>query len=135
MTSRPNAADPDLSERYDLADSVPSPIAKRYSEWLGARSVSEHLPPRRSAGRSRRSLLRHFLVLHDAALGRLDILEFDDRDAAMAAYGALEHEQDGRRDLEIALLGAGSLDTIRKTHGHYFSHRETRLPRVAAGTR
>jgi hypothetical protein len=113
---------------YDLADSVPSPIAKRYSEWLGAASGAEPSPARRPPRRGRPPTPSHFLVLHEPGLGRLDILEFDDEEAATAAYGALELEHLGHRDLEIALLGADSLDTIRRTHGHYFSRGDVQHP-------
>ena len=133
MTSRPNAADPDLSVRYDLADSAPSPIAKRYSEWLGDTRGPRDAKVRRPKRNGPRRALRHFLLLHDPRRRRLDVMEFDDAAAAIAAYSALELEHLGQPDLEIVLLGADSLDTIRKTHGHYFSIADVRLPGRAQG--
>lgn len=134
MTSRPDPAVSDPSARYDLADSVQSPIAKRYSEWLGTTSGSHDVSARRPKRRGRRPALCHFLLMHDPGRGRLDIMEFDDADAGMAAYGALELEHLDDRNLEIVLVGADSLDTLRRSHGHYFSTGEVRLRDHARGT-
>lgn len=137
MTSKPNASDLDLSAEYDVPGSIPSPIAKQYSAWLGAASRVESVAARRPTRRGQRPALRHFLLLHDPAVGRLDILEFDDAAAAISAYGTLELEHLdhlGPPGLEIVLLGADSLDTIRRTHRHYFSRGEVGLPNLAAGT-
>lgn len=39
---------------------------------------------------------------------------------AMAAYNEREAEFRERSDVEVVLVGADSLDTVRKTHSHYF---------------
>ncbi len=46
--------------------------------------------------------------------------EFDDYAAALAAYENIEKEHLGHNDLDIVLLGADSLETIKKTHSSYF---------------
>lgn len=65
--------------------------------------------------------LQHFLLVYDLVarkLVRQD--EFSDGDEAAVAYGALEREYKGRSDLEIVLVGADSIETIKRTHAHYF---------------
>jgi hypothetical protein len=47
--------------------------------------------------------------------------KFTDATEATDAYGQAELEHLGDKDCEIVLVGADSLDTIRKTHGHYFT--------------
>jgi hypothetical protein len=41
-------------------------------------------------------------------------------DEAAAATAYSEHEHGDAKDLEVVLLGADSLETVRKTHSHYF---------------
>jgi hypothetical protein len=36
-------------------------------------------------------------------------------------YAKRERENRGNRDLEIVLVGADSLETLKTTHGHYFN--------------
>lgn len=65
--------------------------------------------------------LHHFLLVYDLneqKLIRSD--EYADSQAATTAYAALEQEYAGNRDVEIVLVGADSIDTIRRTHAHYF---------------
>lgn len=65
--------------------------------------------------------LLHFLLVYDLKQQKLlDSERFDDADEASSAYAAKEGEYRGRDDLEIVLVGADSLDTIRRTHSHYF---------------
>jgi hypothetical protein len=49
------------------------------------------------------------------------VRKFIDATEATDAYGQAELEHLGDKDFEIVLVGADSLDTIRKTHGHYFT--------------
>jgi len=44
----------------------------------------------------------------------------DDQDVAFTEYAAAEAEHRGLGDVEIVLVAADSLDTIRHTHGSYF---------------
>ena len=66
--------------------------------------------------------LIHFLLMYD--LERQELVgaprEFSDPAEATSAYAELEreHRQDPR--LEIVLIGADSLETIKSTHGNYF---------------
>lgn len=63
----------------------------------------------------------HFLLVYDLAGQELmHQLEFEDGDEAAAAYRALESEYQSRADLEIVLVGADSIETIKQTHAHYF---------------
>lgn len=66
--------------------------------------------------------LIHFLLVYDLRARVLRSAEpFTSADEAAAAYGRAEREHVGDRGIEIVLVGADSLDTIRQTHGHYFS--------------
>lgn len=128
MTSKPDIPDPDLSAHYDLADSVPSPFVTRYADWIRAGPGAPGVRKARSKRRVRRPALLHFLLIHDSRSQRLDIIEFDDAAAAVAACGDVELEHLDDRHLEIVLVGADSLDTVRRTHGHYFSTGPVSLP-------
>lgn len=77
--------------------------------------------------------LRHFLLVYDLAAQHLiGQQEFDDGDEAATAYAALEREHRDRDDLEIVLVGADSIETIERTHAHYFDARETGSPFLAS---
>ncbi len=70
--------------------------------------------------------IRHFLVIYDIATREANV---DDRfgsdyDAALSAYAEAEQTYRGRGDIEVVLLGADSIETIKKTHSSYFSTRE-----------
>lgn len=66
--------------------------------------------------------IKHFLIVFDHAKGRLeDVLEFEtDGKAAVAAYSAKEKELQGRKHMEIVLIGSDSLETVQQTHANYF---------------
>ena len=64
----------------------------------------------------------HFLLVYDLRSRALrSAQEFTSADEAAAAYGRAERAHVGDQGIEIVLVGADSLDTIRQTHGHYFS--------------
>lgn len=67
--------------------------------------------------------IQHFLVIYDIAAGNAHVDDHfgADYDAALDAYAAAEEEYRGRADTEVVLLGADSLDTIKKTHSSYFN--------------
>jgi len=70
--------------------------------------------------------IQHFLVIYDIAAREANV---DDRfgsdyDAALEAYAEAEQTYRGRADIEVVLLGADSIETIKKTHSSYFSTRE-----------
>jgi hypothetical protein len=70
--------------------------------------------------------IQHFLVIYNipAREANVDDRFGSDYDAALAAYAEAEQIYRGRDDVEVVLLGADSLDTIKKTHSSYFSTRE-----------
>jgi len=77
--------------------------------------------------------LQHFLLVYDLNAQRLiDQRRFDDGDEAVRAYSQLEQEYQGRQDLEIVLVGADSIETIRQTHAHYFDSAGTGSPFLAS---
>jgi hypothetical protein len=69
--------------------------------------------------------IKYFLVTYFTQEGRYDVREFGtDHDAAMTAYVEIEEQYRGRDDLDIVLLGADSLETIKRTHSSYFGDNE-----------
>lgn len=65
--------------------------------------------------------LIHFLLVYNLDLQKLVYeQQFEDAEKAAAEYARLEAEHRGDSDLEIVLVGADSLETIKTTHGHYF---------------
>jgi hypothetical protein len=68
--------------------------------------------------------VHHFLIVYDVKAQRLiDAADLGvDIDAALEAYRAREQEQEHGHDgsVEVVLIGADSLDTIKQTHPHYF---------------
>lgn len=68
--------------------------------------------------------IKHFLVVYDIAAGRADVRPFGtDYDAALAAYDEAEQTAVGRSDIDVVLLSADSLETIKRTHSSYFETR------------
>jgi hypothetical protein len=68
--------------------------------------------------------IKHFLIKYDIKAGRADVQEFgEDYDAAMEAYEQLEQEARGQSDVDVVLLSADSLETIKRTHSSYFETR------------
>jgi hypothetical protein len=68
--------------------------------------------------------IRHFLVIYDVQAAKATVTEFDDYDAALAAYERIEKKNLGSDALDIVLLGADSLETVEKTHSSYFATTE-----------
>lgn len=77
--------------------------------------------------------LVHFLLVYDHRIQRLvdQPRQFVDSAAAASAYADLEAAHRDERDLEIVLVGADSIDTIMRTHGHYFDAIENPFPDLA----
>jgi hypothetical protein len=64
---------------------------------------------------------KYFILIYDLSARSVQCEEFDDgRDAAIVRYSELEAIHRGDLGQEIVLVGADSLDTIKKTHSHYF---------------
>jgi hypothetical protein len=67
----------------------------------------------------------HYLLVYDHAARRLESSRaYEDALEATAAYTLMEREHGENDDLEIVLVGADSLETVRKTHASYFSEGE-----------
>jgi hypothetical protein len=65
--------------------------------------------------------IKHFLVIYDIEAGKAEVREFGtDYDEALRAYDECEHEARGRANIEVVLLSAESLETIKRTHSSYF---------------
>jgi hypothetical protein len=65
--------------------------------------------------------IKHFLVTRDVTRSKTTVVEFGtDYESAQHAYQAAEREARGRPDLDVVLLGADSLETIKRTHSSYF---------------
>lgn len=72
--------------------------------------------------------IKHFLVIYDPATGEAEVRPFGtDYDAAQAAYAEAEQANGLDTKLDIVLLSADSLETIKQTHSSYFSHGSTHL--------
>lgn len=65
----------------------------------------------------------HFLLVYSYGEQKLiENDEFTDADRAAAAYRDAETRYRHRSDeFEVVLVGADSLQTVMRTHGHYFS--------------
>lgn len=67
--------------------------------------------------------LIHYLLIYNIELGRLvETHEFHDAALAVAQYAELERRYAGQGKYEIVLVGADSLETIKRTHGQYFAN-------------
>lgn len=67
--------------------------------------------------------MHHFLLIYDHKSQRLvETREFRDREGALATRAYQDAEVTHRDDpwIEIVLIGADHLETIKQTHGHYF---------------
>jgi hypothetical protein len=69
--------------------------------------------------------IQHFLVIYDIAAGQANVKRYGaDYDTALEAYEQAEETYRGRDDLDVVLLGADSIETIKKTHSSYFNTQE-----------
>jgi hypothetical protein len=69
--------------------------------------------------------IQHFLVIYDITGRDAHVDRYGhDYDAAIDAYAKAEQLYRGRGDVEVVLLSADSIETIKKTHSSYFSTRE-----------
>ena len=65
--------------------------------------------------------LRLFLVVAERNNGAPAVEDVGtDFKAAQERFKAAEHEHDGNPDVEVALLGSDSLETLQVTHSSYF---------------
>jgi hypothetical protein len=74
----------------------------------------------------------HFLLVYDRKLQKLVFeREYTNSAEAVRAYEEMEdrHKDDG--DMEIVLVGADSIETIKLTHGNYFDAVPSASPYLA----
>lgn len=65
--------------------------------------------------------IKHFLLTFDIGRQTADVRAFgDDYEAALNAYDEAEDQHRFDPQIEVVLLGADSLDTLKKTHSSYF---------------
>ena len=78
--------------------------------------------------------IRHYLIVYDIPAGKAQVRDFGtDYGGAMAAYAEIEGEMRDRSDLDIVLVGADSLETVKRTHSSYFDTEETFESLLPAG--
>lgn len=66
--------------------------------------------------------IEHFLVVYDIPAGEAHVDTYGtDYDTAIDAYAKTEQTYRGRDDIEVVLLSADSIETVKKTHSSYFS--------------
>ena len=72
--------------------------------------------------------INHFLVSYDLSTGKTKVKFFGtDYDAAQAAYAEAEQANADDEKLDIVLLSADSLETVKQTHSSYFDGASQRL--------
>lgn len=72
------------------------------------------------------SELIHFLLVFNRTSGELVSIEgFEEQDLATSALSLLERSHEDEDQIEVVLISADSIETLKKTHGHYFSGVET----------
>lgn len=67
---------------------------------------------------------RYFILIYDVPRRELEVHEFEhDYSAAAEAYTDFERHHRDAPGMEVLLVGADSIDTIKTTHSHYFAER------------
>lgn len=64
--------------------------------------------------------LIYYLVVYNRQSAEVVYQEFENADEASSAYARLEAEYGANDEVEVVLLGADSIETIKKTHPNYF---------------
>jgi hypothetical protein len=78
--------------------------------------------------------IKHFLIVYDIPSANADVRPYGtDYDAALAAYERAEHDARDHSDVEVVLLSADSLETIKRTHSSYFRKAESFETLLPAG--
>lgn len=72
------------------------------------------------------NVIHHFLLVYSYDKGELVAQdEFTDQALATAAYSDAEAKYRDKLDhFEIVLVGSDSIETIMRTHGHYFAQQD-----------
>lgn len=70
----------------------------------------------------------YFMLIYDIEQRHVRVEEFgSDYESAADAYTEREERFREQGQVEVVLVGADSLETIHKTHSHYFAPREEDL--------
>jgi hypothetical protein len=65
---------------------------------------------------------RYFLITYDLRAHEVAVENFgSDFERAAAMYSVLEERHGDDDRIEVVLVGADSIETIHKTHSHYFA--------------
>ncbi len=78
--------------------------------------------------------IKHFLIVYDIPSANADVRPYGiDYDAALEAYEQAEQDAHDRSNVEVVLLSADSLETIKRTHSSYFNKPESFEALLPAG--
>lgn len=73
--------------------------------------------------------INHFLLVFDIGRQTADVRAFgEDYEAALSAYGDAEEQYRSNPQIEVVLLGADSIETLKKTHSSYFMGTDVEHP-------
>lgn len=76
--------------------------------------------------------MHHFLLVYSHSARKLvEQSEYSDDAEAASQYTAKERLYRDRPDYEIVLVGSDSIETVKKTHGHYFTDATSRGARFS----
>jgi hypothetical protein len=65
---------------------------------------------------------RYFLITYDLRAREVNVDDFaSDFTSAAGMYSLLEERYEEDDGIEVVLVGADSIETIHKTHSHYFA--------------
>lgn len=71
---------------------------------------------------------QYFILLYHIAGREVEIKTYGrDADAALEAYSEYERAHRNDDDVEVVMVGADSIETIQKTHSHYFAKTDDEL--------
>ena len=78
--------------------------------------------------------IKHFLIVYDIPSANADVRPYGtDYDAALEAYERAEQDARDHSDVEVVLVSAASLETIKRTHSSYFHKTESFETLLPAG--
>jgi hypothetical protein len=78
--------------------------------------------------------IKHFLIVYDIPSANADVRPYGtDYDAALEAYERAEQDARDHPNVEVVLLSADSLETIKRTHSSYFHKAESFETLLPAG--
>jgi hypothetical protein len=68
---------------------------------------------------------KYFILTYRLDTQEVEVEDFGaDDETAAAAYSEREHAHRDDPMVEVVMVGADSLETVRKTHSHYFAERD-----------